>query len=75
MPRKNGKNSTNARANNPGARKAGGKKAKAKRAKSPRCGECGRTIRVPEGWSAGPAVRRHYWSKHREIMLGKRGSK
>ena len=45
------------------------------RAKSPRCSECGKAIRVPQGWSTGPAVRRHYWSKHREIMLGRRSSK
>jgi hypothetical protein len=37
--------------------------------KSPRCRTCGAVIRVPDGWSAGPAVRRHYWSKHRDVML------
>jgi hypothetical protein len=35
---------------------------------SPRCGTCGRPIRVPKGWTVGPAVRKHYWAKHREIM-------
>ena len=36
--------------------------------KSPRCRTCGKAIRVPRGWSAGPAVRRHYWAEHREVM-------
>ena len=43
--------------------------------KSPRCRTCGATIRVPAGWSAGPAVRRHYWAKHRDRMLPKLGEK
>ncbi len=47
------------------------KGAKAKKAKSPRCGTCNQTIRVPKGWSVGPAVRRHYWGKHREVMQRK----
>lgn len=58
--------------------KAGSKHTKRKtppKAKSPRCHTCGKTIRVPEGWSAGPAVRRHYWSKHRDVMTGSKGSK
>lgn len=42
--------------------------------KAPRCRTCGAVIRVPQGWSVPPAVRRHYWSKHRDVMLGK-GSK
>jgi hypothetical protein len=50
-----------------------GKKAK-KKAKSPRCKTCNQTIRVPKGWTAGPAVRRHYWAKHRDVMQGKAGS-
>jgi hypothetical protein len=36
--------------------------------KNPRCKTCGKVIRLPRGWSVGPAVRRHYWSEHREIM-------
>jgi hypothetical protein len=48
--------------------KAGGKKAKA-----PRCRTCGKTIRVPHGWGTGPAVRRHYWAKHPEVMQKKDG--
>ena len=34
----------------------------------PRCRTCGKAIPVPRGWSHGPAVRRHYWAKHREVM-------
>jgi hypothetical protein len=37
----------------------------------PRCRICERAIHVPKGWSTGPAVRRHYWRKHPEIMRGK----
>jgi hypothetical protein len=33
-----------------------------------RCKTCGKAIRVPQGWSVGPAVRRHYWAKHPERM-------
>lgn len=33
-----------------------------------KCKTCGKTIRIPKGWTTGPAVRRHYWSKHPEIM-------
>jgi len=36
--------------------------------KSPRCRTCGAPIRVPKDWSAGAAVRRHYWAKHRAVM-------
>lgn len=43
--------------------------------KPPRCHTCGRAIRVPEGWSVGPAVRRHYWAKHRDKMAASGGSK
>jgi hypothetical protein len=38
--------------------------------KRPRCRTCGRPIHVPKGWSIGPAVRRHYWRKHPEVMRG-----
>jgi hypothetical protein len=44
---------------------------KAGKRKAPRCRTCGAAIRVPAGWSAGPAVRRHYWSKHRDVMMPK----
>ncbi len=46
------------------------KKSKKKAAKSrgPRCHRCNRAIRVPDGWTHGPAIRRHYWAKHREVM-------
>lgn len=37
--------------------------------KLPRCKACDKPIRIPEGWSTGAGVRRHYWSKHREVML------
>jgi hypothetical protein len=52
--------------------KAGVNNEKDEKAKprSPRCRTCGKTIRVPQGWSVGPAVRRHYWSKHRDVMTG-----
>ena len=46
--------------------------AKPKR-KVPRCKTCGAAIRVPEGWGIGSAARRHYWAKHREVMLPKAG--
>jgi hypothetical protein len=48
------------------------KKKGARKTKSPRCNECGKTIRIPAGWSVGPAVRRHYWRDHRDVMLGER---
>lgn len=32
------------------------------------CRTCGANIEVPEGWSVGPAVRRHYWEAHPERM-------
>jgi hypothetical protein len=35
----------------------------------PRCKACDKPIRIPKGWSTGAAVRRHYWSNHREVML------
>lgn len=34
------------------------------------CRTCGMQIEVPEGWSVGPAVRRHYWDAHPDRMLG-----
>jgi hypothetical protein len=36
--------------------------------KRPQCRICKRAIYVPKGWSAGAATRRHYWSKHPEVM-------
>jgi hypothetical protein len=36
--------------------------------RAPRCRACGEAIDVPEGWSHGPAVRRHYWARHRDVM-------
>jgi hypothetical protein len=33
-----------------------------------KCRTCGERILVPTGWSAGPAVRRHYWRKHPDVM-------
>jgi hypothetical protein len=44
-------------------------KGKKRARKLPRCKACGKPIRIPKGWSTGAAVRRHYWSKHREVML------
>ena len=44
----------------------------AQKNKSPRCRTCGKVIRVPKGWTQGPAIRRHYWREHREIMQGRR---
>jgi hypothetical protein len=38
--------------------------------KGPRCRRCNKPIRVPPGWSPGAATRRHYWRKHREVMMG-----
>lgn len=44
------------------------------RRKLPRCKACDKPIRIPKGWSSGAAVRRHYWAKHREVMI-KAGAK
>jgi hypothetical protein len=55
--------------------KATAKKATPKKVKSPRCKRCGKAIRVPQGWTIGPAVRRHYWAKHREVMQPSESSK
>jgi hypothetical protein len=44
-------------------------KATAARVKSPRCKHCGKLIRVPAGWTSHlPAVRKHYWRYHRDVM-------
>lgn len=42
--------------------------------KSFKCAACNRRVRIPDGWPVGPAVRRHYWAKHRERQIagGKR---
>jgi len=40
-----------------------------------KCKTCGKAIRVPKGWSVGPAVRRHYWAKHPERMEAKRADR
>ncbi len=39
------------------------------------CRTCGAEIQVPEGWSVGPAVRKHYWSEHPDRMEGKRADR
>lgn len=44
------------------------------RRKLPRCKACDKPIRIPKGWSSGAGVRRHYWAKHREVMI-KAGTK
>jgi hypothetical protein len=49
----------------PGARES---KKGGKRSTTARCRTCGKAIRVPQGWGVGPAVRRHYWAKHPEVM-------
>ncbi|HEU4481061.1 MAG TPA: hypothetical protein VFS18_04175 [Actinomycetota bacterium] len=46
-----------------------------KKRRSPRCGACGRTIRVPAGWSQGAAVRKHYWRNHPEVMRATRAAR
>ena len=51
------------------------KDARAKKRKTPRCRTCGAAIRVPEGWGVGSASRRHYWLKHRDVMLRKGGKR
>jgi hypothetical protein len=40
----------------------------APRTKAPRCRRCDKRIYVPKGWSPGAATRRHYWSKHADVM-------
>lgn len=44
------------------------KKQKTAPKKSALCHTCGARIRIPDGWTIGPAVRRHYWAKHRTVM-------
>lgn len=44
-------------------------KARAGRPKKGHCRTCGKKIYVPEGWTIGSAARRHYWRKHRDVML------
>ena len=39
------------------------------------CKTCGVEIPVPEGWSVGPAVRKHYWSEHPQRMEQKRADR
>lgn len=54
-----------------GAKKNGSRKksaAKLATKKNARCHTCGARIRIPDGWTVGPAVRRHYWAKHRTVM-------
>jgi hypothetical protein len=51
------------------------RKASSNRAKrSFYCRACDRRVRMPAGWSAGSAGRRHYWAKHPEIMRGDKGA-
>jgi hypothetical protein len=47
------------------------KEGRSPKRKRPRCHTCGKTIHVPKGWTPGPAVRRHYWAKHRDVMQPK----
>jgi hypothetical protein len=54
------------------------KKAAASKPKRPKCHTCGKRIHIPAGWSNLPAIRRHYWAHHRDVMqanLGGSGSK
>lgn len=39
------------------------------------CRTCGVEIEVPEGWSVGPAVRKHYWNEHPQRMEAKRADR
>ena len=54
------------------ARKKGVSKKKGVKGAAPKktalCHTCGSRIRIPDGWTVGPAVRRHYWAKHRSTM-------
>ena len=34
------------------------------------CKLCERRVRIPDGWTRGPAVRSHYWSKPRSHDAG-----
>ena len=38
------------------------------------CNLCARSVRIPTGWTRGPAVRKHYWAKHPEVMQPDRSS-
>lgn len=51
------------------AKKRAPRKAEPAAKRSAVCRTCGKRIRIPEGWTIGPAVRRHYWAKHRDVML------
>ena len=44
------------------------KKAVPRVPKSFHCRLCERKIRIPQGWTRGPAVRKHYWARHPEVM-------
>jgi hypothetical protein len=46
------------------------KQASSKRAakRSFYCRLCERSIRMPQGWSRGSSVRKHYWSAHPDVM-------
>ena len=46
------------------------------RARRWQCKRCGAAIRVPKDWTSPlPAVRKHYWAKHPEVMQPKRGKR
>lgn len=32
------------------------------------CQKCQRRVRIPQGWTQLPSVRKHYWAKHPEVM-------
>ena len=51
------------------SKKSSKKSSQQTKRKLPRCKACNKPIRIPKGWSTGAGVRRHYWSKHREVML------
>ena len=59
------KGSSNAK----GSHAKGARSGKKAPLKSVRCRTCGSRIRIPDGWTPGPAVRKHYWAKHRDVML------
>ena len=56
------------------ARTTSASKKATRKKKAPRCKTCGAAIRVPDGWNAGSAARKHYWRKHPEVMT-KKGSR
>ena len=45
------------------------------RKKRPLCHTCDKPIHVPAGWSAGSAVRKHYWKHHPKVMQVKSADK